>query len=45
MNIEIVSKGNETKTCVNKSFGIIITKYTLGVLLAFTVYDFGAFTF
>ena len=40
MNIEIVSKGNKTKTCVNKSFGIIITKYTLGVLLALTVYDF-----
>ena len=40
MNIEIVSKGNKFKTCVNKSFGIIITKYTIGVLLAFTVYDF-----
>ena len=38
MNIEILSKGNKTKTCVNKSFDIKITKYTLcGVLLAFTV--------
>ena len=31
------SKGNETKTCVNKSFDVMITKYTLRVLLAFTV--------
>ena len=37
MNIEIVSMGNETKTCVHKSFDIIITKYTLHVLVAFTV--------
>ena len=37
MNIEIVFKGNKTKTCVNKSFDIIITKYTLRVLSAFTV--------
>ena len=36
MNIKIVSKGNKTKTCVNKSFDVII-KYTLHVLLAFTV--------
>ena len=36
MNIEI-SKGNKTKT---KSFDVIITKYILCVLLAFTVYDF-----
>ena len=41
MNIEI-SKGNKTKT---KSFDVIITKYTLCVLLAFTVYDFWAFSF
>ena len=27
MNIEIVSKGDETKTCVNKSFDVIITKF------------------
>ena len=37
MNIKIVSKGNETKTCVNKSFDVIITNYTLCLLLAFTV--------
>ena len=37
MNIKIVSKGNETKTCIDKSFDVIITKYTLLVLLAFTV--------
>ena len=37
MIIEIVSKGNKIKTCFNKSFDIIITKYTLYVLLAFTV--------
>ena len=37
MNTEIVSKGNKTKTCFNKSFDITITKYTLHVLLAFTV--------
>ena len=38
MVIEIVSKGNKIKTCFNnKSFDIIITKYTLYVLLAFTV--------
>ena len=37
MNIEIVSQGNKTKTFVNKSFDVIITKYTLRVLLAFTV--------
>ena len=37
MNIKTVSKGNKTKTCVNKSFAVIITKYTLHVLLAFTV--------
>ena len=36
-NIEIVSKGNKTKTFVNNSFDGIITKYTLCVLLAFTV--------
>ena len=40
MVIEIVSKGNKIKTCFNKSFDIIITKYTLYVLLVFTVYDF-----
>ena len=27
MNIEIVSKGDETKTCINKSFDVIITKF------------------
>ena len=37
MNIETVSKGNEIEICVNKSFDVIITKYTLRVLLAFTV--------
>ena len=37
MNIETVSKGNETEICVNTSFDVIITKYTLRVLLAFTV--------
>ena len=37
MNIEVVSKGNETKTCIDNSFDVIITKYTLRVLLAFTV--------
>ena len=31
MNIKTVSKGNETKTCVKKSFDIIITEYTLNV--------------
>ena len=35
--MEIVSKGNETKTHVNKSFAVIITKDTLLVLLPFTV--------
>ena len=46
MNIKIVAKGNRTKTCVfnisqnlskHKSFDVIITKYTLSVLFAFTV--------
>ena len=37
MNIKIVYRGNKTKTCVSKSFDVIITKYTLCVLLAFTV--------
>ena len=37
MNIETVSKGNEIEICVNTSFDVIITKYTLRVLLAFTV--------
>ena len=37
MSIKIVSKGDKNKTCVNKSFDIIITKYTLHVLLTFTV--------
>ena len=37
MIIKIVSKGNKIKTCFNKSFDILITKYTLCVLLAFTV--------
>ena len=37
MNIEIVSKGNETEICVNKSFDVIIAKYILRVLPAFTV--------
>ena len=27
MNIEIVSKGDETTKCVNKSFDVIITKF------------------
>ena len=31
MNIEVVSKGNETKTCIDNSFDVIITKYTLRV--------------
>ena len=37
MNIETVSKGNEIEICVNTSFDVVITKYTLRVLLAFTV--------
>ena len=37
MNIETVSKGNEIEICVNTSFDVTITKYTLRVLLAFTV--------
>ena len=37
MIIEIVSKGNKTKTCFNKSFDMTITKYTLHVLLTFKV--------
>ena len=37
MNIETVSKGNEIEICVNTSFDVIITKYTLRVLLPFTV--------
>ena len=54
MNIEIVPMGNRTKTCVfnisqnlskHKSFDVIIIKYTLSVLFAFTVQDFWAFTF
>ena len=39
-NMEIVSTGKDTKTCVNKSFNVTITKYTLLVLLAFTVLRF-----
>ena len=35
VNIEIV-KGNKTKTCINKSFDVIIIR----ILLAFTVQDF-----
>ena len=46
MNIKMVAKGNRTKTYVfnisqnlskHKSFDVIITKYTLSVLFAFTV--------
>ena len=41
MIIEIVSKGNKTKTCFNKSFGIIILNILhICVLLAFTVLRF-----
>ena len=38
--MEIVSTGKDTKTCVNKSFDVTITKYTSLVLLAFTVLRF-----
>ena len=37
LNIEIVSQGNETKTFVNKFFDVVIAKYTLHLLLTFTV--------
>ena len=37
INIKIVSKGNKTKSCVSKSYDVIITKYTLHAILAFTV--------
>ena len=37
INIEIVSKGNETKTFVYKFFDVVIAKYTLCLLLIFTV--------
>ena len=37
MNMEIVYKGNETETHVNKCFAVIITKHTLRILLPFTV--------
>ena len=37
INIEIVSKGSKTKTCINKSFDLIITKCTLHVLWACSV--------
>ena len=38
--MEIVSTGNNTKTCVDKSFDVTVTKYTLLALLAFTVLRF-----
>ena len=34
---QIVSKGSKTKAFVNTFFDVIVTKYTLRVLLAFTV--------
>ena len=43
MNNELFLRVTKPKTC-GKSFDVIITKYTLRVLLVFTVYDFWAFT-
>ena len=36
---KIVSKDNKIKTCFNKSFGIIITKYTL-YMCFISIYSF-----